>query len=412
MARGAAIATMLAAVTLAAPGCATPRTQPAALKLDRVVLLMRHGVRPPTKNPPMAAGVTSDPWPSWDVAPGYLTSHGAKAIMLVGAFDRQVLIAGLLGAGCPKPGAVSVYSDSGQRPVASGDAWIAGFAPGCHIVNQHKPRDVDDPIFSPLGDASLGYDPAKAEAAVKAGLGTGGIAAVERAQRDVLKRLDAIYCGPTPTPGCGFSNKPTRLDPPKAGSKPGFSGALDLGSTAGQILLLEYADGKPMSDVGWGRATKADIALAGRLHAVEYSVLARPIYVAASNAALFAPKMLAALTDPDAATVSMIVGHDTQLAALAGLLDFHWQVPGFAADDPSPGEAIGFELLRDAGGKRYVRAVLRAQGLDQVRELTPLSAADPATLVTLPIKGCDASDACPLDRFVALVKGRLAMAGR
>ena len=277
------------------------------------------------------------------------------------------------------------------RAVVSRVPWRPGLPPADRVVIP--------------GYANLRAFSASEETAVKAGLGAGGIAAVEARQRDVLARLDAIYCGATAKPGCGFSRKPTRLDPPRAGKKPGFSGALDLGSTAGQILLLEYADGKPMNAVGWGRASKADIALAGRLHAIEYSVLARPPYVAANNSALFVPRMLDALTAPDGPAVSLIVGHDTQLAALAGLLDLHWQVPGFAADDPSPGEAIGFERLRDASGREYGRIVLRAQGLDQIRTLAPLDAAGPATVVTLPVPGC--ADPCPLDRFIAIVRSRL-----
>ena len=398
---------LLAAMLLAASGCATvaPEATTPGLTPDRIVLLMRHGVRPPTKNPPMKAGIAADPWPSWDVPPGHLTRHGAEAIRLVGAFDARVLAAGLAGPGCPAPGAVAVYSDSDQRTIATGDAWIAGFAPGCTVANEHKPQDTPDPLFSPLDMGGIAYDPARADAAVKAGLGAGGIAAVEAKQRDVLARLDAIYCGPRPRRACGLSGTPTRLDPPEPGKKPGFSGALDLGSTAGQILLLEYADGKPMAEVGWGRASKADIALAGRLHAVEYSVLARPLYVAASNSALVVPKMLDWLTAPAGPKVGMIVGHDTQLAALAGLLDLHWQTPGFAADDPSPGQAIGFERLHDANGREYARIVLRAQGLDQIRDLAPLDDAAPATVETLPIPGC--ADPCPLDRFTAIVRQRL-----
>lgn len=398
---------LLCLALVAARGCAPPSAHDAdtPLTVDRIVLLMRHGVRPPTKSPPMKPGIASDPWPNWDVPPGYLTHHGAAAIRLVGAFDARVLAAGLVSGDCPAPGEVAVYSDSDQRTIATGDAWISGFAPGCSISNQHKAQNAPDPIFSPLDSSGVAYDSARAEAAVAAELGTGGIAAVEAQQHDVLARLDEIYCGPDRKPGCGFSDKPTRLDPPRPGKKPSFAGALDLGSTAGQILLLEYADGKPMTEVGWGRASKSDIRLAGRLHAVEYSVLGRPPYVAASNSALVVPKMLDWLTTPNRLRFGVIVGHDTQLAALAGLLDLHWQVPGFAADDPSPGEAIGFERLHDRAGRTFVRVVLRAQGLDQIRYLTKLDEQAPATVAVLPIPDC--KDPCPLGRFEEIVHARL-----
>ena len=391
-------------------GCATLPASKGGVSVERIALIMRHGVRPPTKAPAMAPGVANDPWPAWDVPPGYLTGHGAKAVTLLGAFDRRVLAARLFGGACPAPGAVSVYSDSDERTIATGDAWLAGFAPGCGLVNTHKPQDENDPLFSPLG-MSVAFDPARADAAVRAGLGSGGIAEIEARHRDVLARLDRIYCGPKPVGPCGVSRKTTRLAPPRANRKPSFEGALDLGSTAGQILVLEYADGKPMSEVGWGRASKADIAAASELHAVEYSVLARARYVAASTIAPLMQRLLDALTDTaaDAPKLTLFVGHDTQVAALGGLLDLHWQAPGLARDDPPPGGALGFELVRDGTGKRYVRGLFRAQSLDQMRDLDVLSAAHPAAVSILPITGCRGatSAGCPLPSFIEVVRQRL-----
>ena len=47
------------------------------LTVDHVVLVMRHGVRPPTKDPAMPAGTAIGEWPKWSVNPGWLTPHGA-----------------------------------------------------------------------------------------------------------------------------------------------------------------------------------------------------------------------------------------------------------------------------------------------------------------------------------------------
>jgi len=375
--------------------------------IERIVLLMRHGVRPPTKAQPMAVGIAVDTWPAWPVKPGYLTPHGAQAVTLLGGFDRAALAKALFPArGCPAAGMVSVYSDSDQRTIATGDAWLAGFAPGCPIANDHHAQDDPDPLFSPIDTGAAPFDPERANAAVAANLGAGGLAAVEAKQRGVLAMLDRILCGPKPVAGCGVSDKPSRLVPADAGARPKFKGSLDLGSTAGQILLLEYAEGKPMTDVGWGRASKADIAAASALHAVEYHVVARPGYVAASNSALIAKRMVAALTDPDAARLTLLVGHDTNVASLAGLLDLHWQAPGFAADDPPPGGAIGFALVRDAQGKRFVRAVFRSQSLDGIRSLSPVLS---GALTALAIPGCHEvrGFGCPMAAFTALVAERL-----
>ncbi|MEN2789440.1 histidine-type phosphatase [Sphingomonas oligophenolica] len=397
---------ILAAATLALAAGSSAEAKP-GVAVERIVLLMRHGVRPPTKAQPMPVGIAVDAWPAWPVKPGYLTPHGAQAVTLLGGFDRSVLAARLFGHACPPAGSVSVHADSDQRTIATADAWLAGFAPGCGIISDHHAQDDPDPLFSPIDTGAVPFDPARANDAVAADLAPGGLAAVESAQRGVLAMLDRILCGPKPVAGCGVSGKPSRLVPADAGQKPKFKGALDLGSTAGQILLLEYAEGKPMAEIGWGRASRADIAAASTLHAVEYRVLARPAYVAASNSALIARRMVAALTDPHAARLTLLVGHDTNVAALAGLLDLHWHAPGFAADDPSPGGAIGFELVGDGAGKRFVRAIFRSQSLDGIRALAPV----PASAVTmLPIPGCRAvpGRGCPLARFTALVEQRLA----
>ncbi|MGQ7394144.1 histidine-type phosphatase, partial [Streptococcus suis] len=95
----------------------------------------------------------------------------------------------------------------------------------------------------------------------------------------------------------------------------------------------------------------------------------RPAYVARANLSLLAPLIADSLTKPNGARVTMISGHDTNVAAMGGLLDLHWQVPGLSRDDPSPGGAIVFERLRDAAGKGYVRALFRSQSIAQIRNL-------------------------------------------
>lgn len=376
-----------------------PAQSAAPLQLERVVLVMRHGVRPPTKDPAMPAGIAADPWPRWSITPGYLTAHGAAAVRLLGAADRDYWIAaGLLKrGGCPQ--AIALASDSDQRTIATGDAWAAGLAPGCAVANRHRPQDTPDPLFLNAGENGVAFDPARADAAVAEVLGAGGVAAAESTQQKLLSRLDRILCG-SANAGCGVAQHPTGIVPAGADKRPKMKGALDQGSTAAQILLLEYAEGWPTAQVGWGRATAADITALSALHATEFAILARPPYLAAANAAPLVRQMLAALTDR-AAAVTMLVGHDTNVASLAGMLDLHWQAPGFARDDPPPGGALLFELLRDKAGVHFVRASFRAQSLDQIRGLKRAA----PYRVTMPIPGCAAP--CPLARFTALVSERL-----
>ncbi len=383
---------------------------PAGLHVDRVVMLMRHGVRPPTKSPPMPAGTAAEAWPEWPVKPGYLTPHGADALRLLAAADRAAFIAdGVLPrTGC---GTMRIIADSDQRTIATAQTWGTAIAPGCALDLAHRPQDVADPIFSPIDEGAVPFDAAAARAAVLDDIGPAGIAGEEHRLRPVLARLDAILCGAART-ACGITRETSTLAPIKAGARPKLAGALDRASTVAQILLLEYADGKPMREVGWGRATAADIARASELHAVEFRLLARPQYVAARGLSGIGELMRQAIGDPrkDAPTITMLSGHDTNVANLGSLLDLHWRVPGLAADDPSPGGAIVLERLADQQGKLYVRAVYRSQTLDQIRNLTALGGVAKLYRSVMPIVGCSARGIrglCTLAAFETLMKERL-----
>lgn len=371
-----------------------------ALQVERVAILMRHGVRPPTKDPAMPAGSAREAWPKWGVPPGHLTERGAQAVTLAGRADRAALGSLVPTGTCPAVGAISLYSDSDQRTIATGDAWAAGFAPGCTIPNAHRPERETDPAFNAIEAGIVDYDPAAADAAVRAALPPGGVAAVEASERAHLDRLDAILCG-HPDDTCSITRRPSGIAPTAPHERPKLTGALDRGSTAAQILLLEYADGKPLAEVGWGRATAADIAAVGSLHATEFALLARPRYIAERNIAPLAACLRDGLK-PSATgpRVTMIVGHDTDIANLGGLLGLHWQIPGFATDDPAPGGAIVLSLLRDGKGERFVRADYRAQPLEAIRALTP-----EVTTVPLAIEGCGkrTDRLCPARTFDRLI---------
>lgn len=116
-----------------------------------------------------------------------------------------------------------------------------------------------------------------------------------------------------------------------------------------------------------------------------------------------APLIVQGLTAGKGPVVTMISGHDTNIASLGGLLDLHWKVPGLAADDPAPAGAIVLERLVDARGQAYVRALYRSQTVEQIRKL-----ADPAVeapyVAVLPIAGCKARGVvglCTMQAFQA-----------
>jgi 4-phytase/acid phosphatase len=164
----------------------------------------------------------------------------------------------------------------GQRPAHDrhGATLERALAPECGLSIDHKPQDEPDSRFGAIEAGLSPYDPALADAAVRAAAAPDG-GAIAAAHRPLLARLDAILCGAHRT-GCGVAGQPTALVPAKANGRPKLSGALDRASTAAQILLLEYAEGKPLAQVGWGRASAADIGRLSAFHALEFRLLARP----------------------------------------------------------------------------------------------------------------------------------------
>ncbi len=393
------------AITKAAPTVPEPR-------LERVVMLMRHGVRPPTKPMVTPPGVAAQAWPAWSVAWGELTPHGYDAVRLLGAWDRRHWAdQGLLSAeGCPAAGQVHLAASSKSRTQATARALAEGLAPGCPLEVEFPATPADDAEFHPLDAGAVPIDPDLALAAQMALTPTGGLQAEMARQATLLKRLSAVLgcctvesCAEQTLPaGCDLSQWPqtlTRNEEDRADLAP----PLGLASTVAQTFLLEYLEGKPMDEVGWGRVSRDDIEAFLSFHTLKFYYEGRAPYVAARAASPLARRMLTALESGPALTV--LAGHDTNIADLGGMLDLHWQVPGYPADNPPPGGAVGFELWRDGAGQGTVRAFYRAQTMDQVRDLRPMIGAEQAAFEYIAIPGCAAP--CRLEDFDRLVRSRL-----
>jgi 4-phytase/acid phosphatase len=399
---------LLAPALLLAGASAPIAAKPAApLTLERIVMVMRHGIRPPTKADPLPAGYTADRWPTWPVEPGLLTPRGAAGATLLGAGDaRRLRARGLLSGSCPAPGAIVVKASNKQRTQRTAQAWLDGALPGCRIAVDHPREGAADPIFHGLDDKPVDFDGARALAEAKALLPRGGLAAETRAYRAELALLARVLkCA---APACPLTREQTLLVG-EPHDRPGLEGPLDVGSSASQSLLLEYLEGMPMAQVGWGRVTRAQIERLLRFHPLKFKYSNRPDYVARAAAAPLVREILAGLSAPGR-KVTLLAGHDTNLADLGGFLRTHWQVPSYPADDVPPGGAMGFELLRGASGQRYVRAFFRAQTMDQLRAQTRLVGRDAAPLRYLAIPGCGTAGvatSCTFAAFTRLARARL-----
>lgn len=405
---------MTVAVALAAPTAVQAADVPGGptsdLKLERVVMLMRHGVRPPTKAQATPEGTTAQPWSGWTTPYGDLTPHGAEGARLMGVYSRTLLGSrGLLPrAGCAPAGEVVVWASGKSRAIKTAKAFVEGLAPGCGIAVAHPDSEDNDPVFHPADGAGIdGAVALKAAQGVKPGVAN----EVRLHARDFAVLQRVVGCDAATKAGCDLAQRPSSLKA-NPGDNPDLEGALSIASTAGQTVLLEYVEGKPMSEVGWGRASKADIQAMLRFHPVKFRYEVGAPYIADRYAAPIARRVLSALNgEADTGRLTLLVGHDTNIAALRGLLGAHFTIADYPQDDPPPGGAMGFELLKDAGGHAFVRAFYTAQSMDQLRWLQPLSAANPPAYAYFPIPGCGVkgdATVCPLKIFQKIVGDKLA----
>ncbi len=367
---------VLGIAALAGVATAAPQTGPT---LERVVIVQRHGVRPPTSSNQALAAFAEKPWPAWPVAAGELTPHGADTVRLVGRTLRRAYRDGRLASphGCPAADAVSVWADGAdERTRRSGEILAEALSPGCSVKATWAAPLPRDPIFN--GDTSAAAcraDPEAARAALVAEIGTGGVDTP--ATRSALKRLQAI------------------LAPRACAGGPGTCFA--------------------RSEVGWGRAgSEADIAAVMPLHERAFKLYFGDPYRSAREGAPMARLILAALageTRPASpgfgpgTRLLALAGHDANLALMGGLFGLAWTLPD-QPDATAPATALAFELWKDpTNGARFVRAVIYYETLDQLRTLAPAT----ARRRVLTFTGCASGPmgSCPLEtlrrRTLALI---------
>ncbi|GLQ93535.1 histidine-type phosphatase [Dyella acidisoli] len=222
-----------------------------SLQLERVVLLYRHGVRTPLPGEIQLNEVAGKPWPTWAQPPSELTPHGAAGARLMGRYDRQRLAtAGLLSAsGCPDPSQLWFWANTDQRTIASAQALVEGFAPGCHIDIGHLPQGRKDPLFHPIEAGATAWNAQDSVASIARG--TGGPDALIRPHTDAIATFSKIM-------GCGSHQDPDWCNPthwhgsltvsPDAQHMV-LTGPIATTSGTAEAILMAYAEGRPMRDV-------------------------------------------------------------------------------------------------------------------------------------------------------------------
>jgi len=378
--------------------------------LERVVLVMRHGVRPPTKSAKSMASLSDSAWPddtAWGAAPGELTPHGGLAIKKLGADLREFYAdAGLVATRGSIANQTLIWADGAdQRTRATAQLLAQGLAqdPDSPIAIAWSDKDID-PVFDGLGSGVCQLDPAAAQQAV---LAQGAIDTP--ASLAALAKLQTVLAPQACEHGAGMCLAgASKLSATATDVK--ISGPLSTGATVAEVLLLEYENALPADQVGWGRVNRADFEQLLFVHEHTSNLTRRTPYIASRRAYPLVQLILNTLLEKNEANKAsstvpainesqrliVLTGHDTNLSNLAGVFGLDWHL----ADQPdvtAPGTTIAFERWRDnKTGQAILRLRLFYQDMDQVRNLSKI----PAHQITLHSETCQGAEQCTLSDAV------------
>lgn len=376
-------------------------------ELRMAIVVSRHGIRAPfvlKKSDPPLSAFASGPWPSWEVEPGILTPHGARVMAAMGAFYRDIFAEQGLLTGRPETDLRRVYfrADSDERTIETARS-IAQSLLGSAIPAIHaRPLERLDPLFRPAAVPVGRPDRALAMAAALGRMG-GDPMTLREAIRPQLALLQRVLFGGDATPPGKVSlfDLPLQVRSPGGDTMVVVDGPLHKAEYLAEYFILAYEDGKPLSEVGWGRVDRATLTELMRLHACDWDLGNRTFYVAQVQGSNLAYHLLQTLEQgasgreqPGAIgglgrRLVFVVGHDTNIANLGGLLGLSWRISGSQENPVLPGGALVFELWRRRStGALYARIFYVAPTLDEARFGEALSPAHPPAVAPIFIPGC------------------------
>lgn len=348
---------LIVAISCTATIHATPvaETHKPQEQLIRSVILSRHGVRSPTQAPEKLAAWADKPWPAWPVAPGELTPRGYELVLAQWRALKPELskYALLPENGCPAPEHYSLIADKDQRTVRTAMAISEGLFPNCGIEPEQGSRY--NRLFHPDATAYKHLDRQSALEEVRDRL-----QALENdpAITSALDRIQEIT-GCCSIPSQQRQNIPleklaTMISINTANARFAITGKWPIASTLAEIMLLEYGQW-PGKNAGWGQADQTVLQEIVPLHDRIFDAIHRtPALAKAGNSELLRHIRDTLLSDTSPA-LSILVGHDTNIAGIGGLLDIGWNLPGQGPNSIFPGSFIHFGLWQKADGSREVR---------------------------------------------------------
>jgi 4-phytase/acid phosphatase len=377
--------------------------------LKEIIIFGRHSIRSSTNDPSSLVQFAVDPYPDFTGVPaGYLTPRGQQAAGLFGSYFHDYLLQEGLLTGDAQTDLSRAYfrANSIQRSNITAAKFGAELIPGVTIpVHSYSIADgntpaVPDPVFDPIlaMPERVTVDTARAVAEAQ-GIFSSGTAIASAYSSELSLIRSALYPpGTQPTPGApqGSIDPTSQQFTLTASTSTLYTGGviniggLNLTNSAIDPFVMQYVDNFSLQDVAWGRFSLDALSqhtrifnlifniemLTPYLNQVQSSNAGSHILRTLEQAVLGEHLPLPGIFGNSKSRVHVIISSDAYVIGLAGLLHLHWMLNGYQQDYSAPGGALVFELRQVAKTKEYlVRVFYIAQTFDQLRNLTPLTAA-------------------------------------
>jgi 4-phytase/acid phosphatase len=416
---------LLALAGVSFPAFAATETDAPPPQLRCVVILSRHGVRTPLQAQELLNRYSATPWPSWPVAPGLLTPHGVEGMAQMGNYYRERLQqAGLL-TGQPKADArrVFVQTDNDRRTILSGRELARSILQGREPVVHALPAGQHDPMW--VADTQP-ITPADQQLALAAVLGRvgGDPETMRSAYGAVYRNFHEVLAGPPeaglPAPKIDVRDGATAITIGAGRDPIQFGPFFRMAESLIGNLALEYTDGRPMAEVGWGRLTPERLTELTQMQALYFDLSKRTFPLAQMEGsdlmshiestleqAATGQPVLGAFGQPEQRVV-ILNGHDDNVENIGGLLGLSWAVPGVARNVSLPGGALVFELWQSpSGGALSIRVSYVSETPAQMRAGAKLSLEHPPFVAPIWIPECSdgrADGAGPFAAFAQITR--------
>jgi glucose-1-phosphatase len=314
--------------------------------------------------------------------------------------------------GCPTAGSVYVYANSLQRTVATAQFFTNGAFPGCDISVHHQDKMGEmDPTFNPIITDNSDAFNQQALGAMNKELASLKLDAAYKQLAKIIDYQDSSSC--KTDKHCDLTKEASKMSA-VPGKEPGVAGPLRVGNSLVDAFMLQYYEGFPMKDVAWGKITTPQQwkQLAQLKDGYQDSLFTSP--VVAQNVAkpllTYINGALIGERKPDSPKVTVLVGHDSNIASLLSAMEFQpYQLPHQYEKTPIGGKLV-FQRWHDKKNDRDLLKIEYVyQSTDQLRNASPLTLKTPPQRVTLALKGCpvDKQGYCAWSDFEKTMKGIL-----